>query len=177
MILFNAWLLSFSITWGLNPIPHSVEVPGKILLHPEHVTVVDAPDEGKIVEILKKRNDSVEEGEIVALYANGEPIVSPVKGVILKCSIEPGESVHRTRQLFVIGDLTHLWIDLRVPEKDLLRKGTWVHFMTDKGVEGSARLLEGSIADLDNTLGQFTPGTRVKVVVQKNVDCGLISTN
>ena len=44
------------------------------------------------------------------------PLRSPIGGVVLQCSMSPGEAFSAGQALFHIGDAGHLWLELKAPQ-------------------------------------------------------------
>ncbi len=44
------------------------------------------------------------------------PLRSPIDGVVMQCSMSPGEAFSAGQELFHIGDVGHLWLELKVPQ-------------------------------------------------------------
>jgi cobalt-zinc-cadmium efflux system membrane fusion protein len=122
-------------------------------------------------------------------------ITAPFNGTIIEKHITHGEVVREDDDIFVIANLDTVWVDLRVPQKDVcsIKKGQEVKIADNANateVEGIIDYVHPLIDDktrtkhvrvvLDNTSGLFQPGTFVtadvlvekcsaKVVVAKSV--------
>jgi cobalt-zinc-cadmium efflux system membrane fusion protein len=61
------------------------------------------------------------------------PITTPRGGVIIKKSITVGDVVSNTEPLYVVGDLSHVWLDIAVYDKQLqsIKEGDQVTFTSD----------------------------------------------
>jgi cobalt-zinc-cadmium efflux system membrane fusion protein len=108
-------------------------------------------------------------------------ITAPFNGTIIKKHITLGEVVKEDDDVFVVANLDTVWVDLRVPQKDAssIKKGQkatisgkadtsktvgtidYVHSLIDEQTRTKlARVV------LDNTSGQFLPGTFITATVQ-----------
>jgi len=122
-------------------------------------------------------------------------ITAPFNGTIIEKDITHGEVVREDDDIFVIANLDTVWVDLRVPQKDVcsIKKGQEVTISGNANVteaEGIIDYVHPLIDEktrtklvrvvLDNTSGLFQPGTFVtadvlvekcnaKVVVAKSV--------
>ena len=108
-------------------------------------------------------------------------ITAPFNGTIIKKHITLGEVVKEDDDIFVVANLDTVWVDLRVPQKDAssIKKGQKVT-ISDKSdatkTEGTIDYVHSLINEqtrtklarvvLDNTSGQFLPGTFVTATVQ-----------
>jgi cobalt-zinc-cadmium efflux system membrane fusion protein len=108
-------------------------------------------------------------------------ISAPFNGTIIEKHITLGEVISEDDDIFVVANLDTVWVDLRVPQKDAssIKKGQkvtisgksdttkiedtidYVHSLIDEQTRTKlARVV------LDNTSGQFLPGTFVTANVQ-----------
>ena len=122
-------------------------------------------------------------------------ITAPFNGTIIEKDITHGEVVREDDDIFVIANLDTVWVDLRVPQKDVcsIKKGQEVNISGNANAteaEGIIDYVHPLIDEktrtklvrvvLDNTSGLFQPGTFItanvlvencnaKVVVAKSV--------
>ena len=108
-------------------------------------------------------------------------ITAPFNGTIIEKHIALGEVVNGDDDIFLVANLDTVWVDLRVPQKDAssIMKGQkvtisgksdatkingiidYVHLLIDEQTRTKlARVI------LDNTSGQFLPGTFITATVQ-----------
>ncbi|MHC4172656.1 MAG: efflux RND transporter periplasmic adaptor subunit [Planctomycetota bacterium] len=112
------------------------------------------------------------------------PIRSPFDGTIIDKHITLGEVVSDATDIFAVADLSSVWVDLQVHQKDvgLIRKGQKVIISAKSGVPETGAVIDyvDPVIDettrtalarlvLDNTSGQFRPGTFItaNVLVKK----------
>jgi RND family efflux transporter MFP subunit len=64
---------------------------------------------------------------------SNSPITTPRGGVIIKKAITVGDVVSNTEPLYVVGDLSHVWLDIAVYDKQLqsIKEGDAVTFTSD----------------------------------------------
>ncbi len=106
---------------------------------------------------------------------------APFNGTIIDKHITLGEVVKEDDDIFVVANLDTVWLDLRVPQKDAtsVKKGQKVKIDSKSGTtkaEGTIDYVHSLIDEqtrtklarvvLDNTSGQFLPGTFVTATVQ-----------
>ena len=108
-------------------------------------------------------------------------ITAPFNGTIIEKHITLGEVISEDDDIFVVANLDTVWVDLRVPQKDAssVMKGQKVAISgkadTSK-TEGTIDYVHSLIDEqtrtklarvvLDNTSGQFLPGTFITATVQ-----------
>jgi cobalt-zinc-cadmium efflux system membrane fusion protein len=114
------------------------------------------------------------------------PITSPVGGVVIEKTVTQGEVVNPEKVLFIVADLSTLWVVIDVYEKDLsrLRVGTGVKVSVtafpDKTFKGKISYIadvvdektrtEKARVTIDNTGGLLKPGMFATVLVEGNND-------
>ncbi len=114
------------------------------------------------------------------------PIISSVGGVVIEKSVTQGEVVNPEKLLFVVADLTTLWVLVDIYEKDMsrLKTGAVVHVSVnafpDKTFRGRISYI-GDVVDertrtvkarvtIDNTEGHLKPGMFATVSVDSDKD-------
>lgn len=112
------------------------------------------------------------------------PLIAPFDGTIIEKHITLGEKVGDDSGVFVIADLSTVWVDLRVNQKDLplIKKGQKAVIPARSGLpaaSGTIGYVEPVISEqtrtalarivLDNSSGLFRPGTFVTadVLIEK----------
>ena len=122
-------------------------------------------------------------GETDGLLTRFE-IVAPFKGTVIRKHITLGEVVKGDSEVFVVADLSTVWVDLQAHQKDMafIKKGQKVTISAKSCVpetEGIIDYVDPVIDEktrtalarmvLDNTSGQFRPGTFITadILVQK----------
>jgi RND family efflux transporter MFP subunit len=121
--------------------------------------------------------DAAKAEERLAWY----PLRAPFDGTIISKHITLGEMVKDDSDVFVVADLSTVWVDLRVNEKDLplVREGQKVTISAKAGApetEGVISYVSPVIDDetrtalarvvLDNSKGELRPGTFITASVQ-----------
>lgn len=73
----------------------------------------------------------------VAHVESSSPITTPRGGVIIKKTVTVGDVVSNIEPLYVVGDLSHVWLDINVYDKQIqsIKQGDAVTFTTD-GIPG-----------------------------------------
>ncbi|HUA57018.1 MAG TPA: efflux RND transporter periplasmic adaptor subunit, partial [Candidatus Sulfotelmatobacter sp.] len=92
------------------------------------------------------------------------PIVAPIDGVVIRVDVVPGETVDANREIYTIADLSTVWVQADVLERDLalIRPGLQV----DVGVAGySDRRFAGEVSYVADMLDPKTNTARVRCAV------------
>jgi len=127
--------------------------------------------------------------ERLRLETEGEPrsetwIQCPVSGVVLEKSVVPGQFVGPDQSLFVVADLSHVWVLADVYERDLanVTVGQTVHMRTSAypgdTFEGKVGFIYPAVAEDTRTLkvrieisnadGRLKPGQYAEIDVEGN---------
>lgn len=124
----NAGVRSAAVSKG--DIYKTVELLGEVVLNEESTCHISPRYTGAAVEVKKRLGDTVEKGEILAIIENKETftkfkVISPIAGHIVEKHINRGEIVSEDSEIFIITDLSKVWIEFDVNLKDAehVRKG------------------------------------------------------
>ena len=97
---------------------------------------------GVVKEARKHLGDPVKKGEVVAVVQSNASlesysIRSEITGTVIKKHVTPGEFVAVDDDVYVVADLSTVWIDLNVYRQDFdrLEVGQTVHMDTGKGLD------------------------------------------
>ena len=101
-----------------------VEIPGEVQLHGERVAHIVPRFPGIVTAVHKKTGDTVRAGEVLAVVESSHSLASYelrtlIAGTVIERHITRGEAVTSERQAFVIANLTSVWVNLSVYQKDL----------------------------------------------------------
>jgi cobalt-zinc-cadmium efflux system membrane fusion protein len=97
---------------------------------------------GVVKEVRKRLGDRVEKGEVLAVVQSNESlesyeVLSEISGTVIKKHVAPGEFVARDDDIYVIADLSTVWVDLDAYRQDFARLKTGQRVLIDAG-EGVA---------------------------------------
>jgi len=107
-------------------------------------------------------------------------MLSPIQGTVIQKDLVQGEVLREGDLLFVITDLSRVWVDLAISQNAIssVRKGHPVKVRLPDGFEASALIdfiapvvdpetrTATARATLDNSDGRFRPGTFVEAMIQ-----------
>jgi cobalt-zinc-cadmium efflux system membrane fusion protein len=118
--------------------------------------------------------------EVKKLHTSNQPldltryaIKAPIAGTVINQEISIGERVDDDKEVFIIADLSSVWVDLKVPQKSLpyVRKGDKVMVLAQTGrpsVEGIVSYVSPIVGEqtrtslariiLSNPRGEWRPG-------------------
>jgi cobalt-zinc-cadmium efflux system membrane fusion protein len=113
--------------------------------------------EGAVEEYLTPRAPTSGEYE----HVEAIPVVSPQSGTILERLVTPGTVVSPSADLFVVSDLTTLWVHAEVPEKNLayLKEGQSAEIVVEAYPE---RKFPGRLAYVADVLNPATRTVQVR---------------
>jgi len=153
---------------GPGQIALTIELPGEV--HPDQDRLAHlVPRFGGIVKEVRKRvGDSVKAGEVLALIESSESLASYalkslIDGTVIAKHITRGEAVSTDSEAFVVADLSSVWVDLSVYQKDLdrLRVGQPVAIATGHAAPG----VEGTISYVSPVVDEQTRTATARVVL------------
>jgi membrane fusion protein, heavy metal efflux system len=138
---------------GPRKIKETLSLRGSVLPNGDLTFQAIARFPGIIRELPKKMGDRAEKGDVLAVVESQQSlqtyvIRSQVSGTVIKRNATLGEFVDSEKVLFVVSDLSSLWVDFNVYQKDAgkIRNGQPVVMET----------VEGSLA-VHSTLDQVSP--------------------
>ncbi|MBZ0273664.1 efflux RND transporter periplasmic adaptor subunit [bacterium] len=176
--LSDAVLKEFGIeiaTAGSGSLRHELTLPGEVGLNTDRLAHVNPRFAGVIREVRRSLGDRVGAGQILAVMESNESlsnyeIKAPISGTIIERHAHVGELHQDAEPLFVIADLSTVWVDLRIYQKDLphVRKGQAVNISTGTDQPD----YEGTISYLGPVVSEDTRTALARVVV-KNAENSL----
>jgi membrane fusion protein, heavy metal efflux system len=156
----------------------TLKLNGKITPNEERMVHVSPRFPGIVKSIAKRLGDVVKTGEALAVIESNESlqpyeVKSLIDGTIIKRDVALGEFVDTSKTIFIIADLSNVWVDfsvyrhesenLRVGEKVLIRPGedadkieSTISYVSPFGLEDTQTTLARAVVPNDN--GQFRPG-------------------
>ena len=122
-------MAEFSVTVaaaGRGRISTYVVLPGEVRPNADRVAHLVPRYAGIVKEVRKQIGDTVAIGDVLAVIESSESLTSYelktlLAGTIIAKHVTRGEAVTRDTQAFVIADLSAVWIELSVYQRDLAR--------------------------------------------------------
>lgn len=127
--LTDAVLKEFGVevaTAEAGTIVRSVVLPAEIRANEDRVAHIAPRFPGIVKEVRKSVGDVVAQGDTLAVVESNESLApyalkSELSGVVIARHITRGEPVTRETQAFIVADLSEVWVDISVYQKDLAR--------------------------------------------------------
>lgn len=164
-------LAAFGVTItpaGPGKIDHGVELLGEVRPNGDTLAHVVPRFPGIVREVRKTVGQDVRTGEVLATIESNESLApyeikTRLDGTIIERHITPGEAVDRDKQAFTIADLSTVWVDLAVYQKDLdhVRVGQSVLIRTGAG----AAEAEGRISYIAPVVNEPTRTATARVLL------------
>jgi membrane fusion protein, heavy metal efflux system len=104
----------------------SLQLSGKITFNEDAVANVSAPYPGIVKAVYKGLGDRVQKGEALALIQSSESlreyqVNSDISGTIIKKEATIGELARDDKAIFMVADLSTVWVDFSVFPQDFRR--------------------------------------------------------
>lgn len=124
---------------------------------------------GIVREVRKTTGDRVKSGDVLAVIESSESLApyelkTLIDGVVLARHLTRGEAVDREKDAFVVADLSTVWVDLSVYQKDLGRVRVGQEVIVHQ-VHGGGTDTKGTIAYLTPAVDQMTRTATARVVL------------
>lgn len=131
---------------GPRDIKETIDLTGRVQVDPNRLSQVRARFPGVVKKIQHELGDKVSAGDVLAIIQSNESLQSyevkaPTSGVIVARDVQVGETT-TDETLFTIVDLTTVWVELDVFDRDLaqLRVGQDVSIATLDGESFSGKI-------------------------------------
>jgi len=101
-----------------------LELPGEVQPNADQLAHIVPRYEGIVTEVRVHEGDVVKAGQVLAIVESDAslapfPVKTLIGGTVIAKHIALGEAVSRNRSAFVVADLSTVWIDLTVYQRDL----------------------------------------------------------
>lgn len=147
-----------------------LNLPGEVAYDPDRVAYITPRFPGVVKEIRKHIGDHVNKGDTLAIIESNESltpyaVLASIDGTIIRKDITLGEVVREDKMLFEIADLSHVWVNLTVYQKDLpyIRVGQEVTI--SPGYRISNIKSKGKISYISPVLDEETRTATARVVL------------
>ncbi|QYY35005.1 efflux RND transporter periplasmic adaptor subunit [Ruficoccus sp. ZRK36] len=154
---------------GPGTLHEEVILPGEIQFNREHVAYVTPRYASTVLEIKARLADPVKQGQVLAMLESTDTlrpfeITAPFDGVITAYEITQGETVEAGAPLFTVADLSTLWADLRIYQRDLGKVTRGQPVLITGGHEGGE--FRGTVGYIAPVIDEHTRTGLVRVVVE-----------
>ncbi|MBZ0268902.1 efflux RND transporter periplasmic adaptor subunit [bacterium] len=111
---------------GPDTIETYLTVPGEVRANADRLAHIVPRFSGIVMEVRVHQGDRVEKGQVLAIVESDESLApfevrTLIGGIVIEKHITLGEAVSRDHDAFVIADLSTVWVDLTVYQRDLTR--------------------------------------------------------
>lgn len=111
---------------GPGTIDSGTELLGEVHPNGDRLAHIVPRFPGIVREVRKNAGDLVKAGDILAVIESSDSLApytlkTLIEGIVLAKHLTRGEAVDREKQAFVVADLSTVWVDLSVYQKDLAR--------------------------------------------------------
>lgn len=172
----------------IGHIGRSIDLPGEVGFDEDRLVHISPRFPGIAKEARFRVGDYVKAGAVMAVVESNESmssynITAPISGWIIQRHITTGEFVSGENSMYVLADLSKVWVNLAVYPKDadLIKQGMKVHInaigtdlKTDGTIEYVTQILDVSTRSitarivLPNPNNRWRPGTFVHALVSIN---------
>lgn len=167
----DAVLDEFGVAVGVvtaETIVRTVTLPGEVRANEERVAHIAPRFPGIVKDVHKSVGDFVSRGDALAVVESDESLApyalkSELSGVIIARHITRGEPITRETQAFVVADLTDVWVDISVYQRDLSRVRVGQEVAISAGHD--AELAQGAVAYVAPVLDEATRTAVARVVL------------
>jgi len=122
-------LREFDITLGVaeaGVLHEEVVLPGEIQFNREQLAYVTPRYAGTVLRIKARLADRVKKGQVIATLESTDTlrpfdVIAPFDGTITDYDLTLGQTVETGASLFTVADLSSVWADLRIYQRDIGR--------------------------------------------------------
>jgi cobalt-zinc-cadmium efflux system membrane fusion protein len=164
-------LREFDIPLGTaasDVLDEEVILPGEIQFNREQLAYVTPRYAGTVTAIKARLADEVKKGQVLATLESNDTlrpfeVKAPFAGTVVAYEITPGETVEAGVPLFTVADLSSVWADLRIYQRDLNKVRQGQRVVVVNGHEGPQ--FTGTIDYIAPTIDEHTRTGLARVVV------------
>jgi len=147
-------------------IQETLNLSGRIQVDPNRLSQVRARFPGMVKQVKRELGERVRRGDVLAEIQSNESLQTyqlkaPISGVIIQRDVQVGETTSEV-PLFIIADLSKVWAELDVFDKDIssVRTGQAVYLETLSGEQ-----VEGKVDWLSPMTAHASQSIQARVVI------------
>ena len=151
---------------GPKTLQENLNLSGRIQVDPNRLSQVRARFPGMVKQVKRELGEQVRLGDVLAEIQSNESlqtyqVKAPISGVIIQRDVQVGES-SADSPLFIIADLSKVWAELDVFDKDIsrIRTGQSVYLETLSGES-----IQGKIGWLSPMTAHASQSVQARVVI------------
>ncbi len=147
-----------------------IELPAEVRPNSDRLSHLAAPFAGVVRAVHKTVGDRVRAGDVLAVIESETLVTYPLKtafdGVVIDKHVSPGETVTRDHPLFIVADLSTVWVEINVylDVLPLVRVGQAVRLETAHGSTEA----DGTVSYVSPIIDQATRTATARVVLASN---------
>jgi cobalt-zinc-cadmium efflux system membrane fusion protein len=153
---------------GPGTLRKEVILPGEIQYNREQIAFVTPRYSGTVQNIRVRLADKVRKGDVLAVLESNETlqpfeVKAPLDGTVVAFDLTPGQSVDAGTPVFTVADLSSVWADLRIYQRDIgtVREGQMVEIAVGRAFESYS----GEIAYVAPAIDEHTRTGLARVVM------------
>lgn len=146
-----------------------VELPGEIQIDPDRLAHITPRFEGVVKKVFKQIGERVEKDELLAIIESNESLTayevrSEIAGTVIEMHLTTGETISDSDHGFIVADLSEVWANLSVYQKDLpfIRMGQKTTII----VSSELPEVSGTISYISPILDEHTRTANARVIIQ-----------
>lgn len=153
---------------GPGHVDDGVQLLGTVHPNGDRLAHITPRFPGIVREVKRNVGDTVPAGEVLAIVESSESL-SPyelrtlIDGMVIEKHLTRGEAVDRDKQAFVIADLSSVWVELSIYQRDLDRVRVGETVRVRAGEQGPQA--EGTIAYITPGVDESTRTATARVVL------------
>ena len=156
---------------GPGTLHEEVTLPGEIKFNREHLAYVTPRYDGTVLEIKARLAYPVKKGQVLATLESTDTlrpfeVKAPFDGVITAYDVTLGETVEAGTPLFTVADLSTVWADLRIYQRDLGKIAHGQPVVISGGHAGGE--FRGKVAYISPVIDEHTRTGLARVVVDND---------
>ena len=156
-------------TAGAGAIVTEITLPGEIHPNDDRLAHLVPRYEGIVIEVHAREGDKVKKGQTLAVIESNQtltryPLKTLIDGTVIEKHITLGESASPDRAPFVVADLSTVWVNLSVYQRDLgrIRPGEMVRIHADD----ETHVAHGEITYVTPVVEESTRTATARVVME-----------
>ena len=111
---------------GPGPIDSGHELLGEVRANGDRLAHIEPRFPGIVKDVRRSAGDAVRAGDVLAVIESSESLVgyelrTLIDGVVIEKHLTLGEAVDRDEEAFVVADLSTVWVELSLYQKDFGR--------------------------------------------------------
>ena len=115
-----------SVAAGPGPIDAGHELLGEVRANGDRLAHIEPRFPGIVKDVRRSAGDAVRAGDVLAVIESSESLVgyelrTLIDGVVIEKHLTLGEAVDRDEAAFVVADLSTVWVELSLYQKDFAR--------------------------------------------------------